>query len=228
MRIVLATRNRDKITEIRRILHGLDVDLSTIDDYPDAPETVEDGDTLEENALKKAREMRAHTGRSALADDTGLEVDALGGAPGIHAARYAGEYAGYEANCRKLLGELEDVADADRTARFRTVMALALGPEDADRLQKILGEKQDAGGAQRLVNNEVDALVTEGILSGSITREWRGRGGFGYDPLFLELASGKTLAEMTADEKNAVSHRYRALVEMRELLLRLELAVESR
>jgi inosine/xanthosine triphosphate pyrophosphatase family protein len=106
-------------------------------------------------------------------------------------------------------------------------MALALGPEDADRLQRILGERQDAGGAERLVNNEVDALVTEGILHGSITREWRGSGGFGYDPLFLDSASGRTLAEMTADEKNAVSHRYRALVEMRELLVRLELAVES-
>ena len=204
MKLVLATRNQDKAREIQDILSGIGVDLVTMAAFPDAPETVEDGDTLEENALKKAREARDYTGLSALADDTGLEVDALGGAPGVYAARYSGPGATYESNCAKLLSELEGVPDQERTARFRTVMVLALAA----------GDKVEDG----------DALVTEGILHGTIATQGRGAGGFGYDPLFVSTEHGTTLAEMSPEQKNSSSHRYRALVEMRELLLRLGLA----
>jgi XTP/dITP diphosphohydrolase len=227
MKVVLATHNRDKIREIREILAGLDVDVSTVDDFDGIPEPVEDGDTLEANALKKAREIRDFTGLSALADDTGLEVDALGGAPGVRSARYAGERAGYAANCAKLSHDLEGVARARRSARFRTVAALALGGEDAGRLARFFadhpGRREGVGLAP---DKAADALVAEGILEGEIAESPRGRGGFGYDALFVDSESGRTLAEMTAREKNEKSHRYRALVEIRELLLRLELLHE--
>ncbi len=206
MKLVLATHNRDKIREIRSILAGLDIELLTPDYFPGMPETVEDADTLAGNALKKAREVREFTGMSALADDTGLEVDALGGAPGVRAARFAREGATYQENCDKLLREMKDVPGPERGARFRTVMALALIESDSARL------------------GTVDALTAEGMFPGSITEVRRGAGGFGYDPLFLDADTGRTLAEMTAEEKNERSHRYRALVEMRELMLRHGLA----
>lgn len=210
MKIVLATRNRDKVAEITQILAGLDVALVTLDDYPDAPVTVEDGSTLDENALKKAREIRDHTGETAMADDTGLEVDALDGAPGIYAARYAGEDATYADNVNKLVTSLDGVPREERGAKFRCVIAIALSPAHASRL-----------GAN------TEALVAEGILPGEIATAPRGQGGFGYDPVFIDPRAGKSLAEMTSEEKNTTSHRYRALVEMRELLLREGLASES-
>jgi XTP/dITP diphosphohydrolase len=225
MRIVLATRNRDKVGEIRRILDGLDIVLAPVDES--APETVEDGATLDENALKKAREARDFSGWSALADDTGLEVDALDGAPGIRAARYAGEGASYVENYTKLLANLEGVADAQRTARFRTVIALALNVKDAERLGTFLAAHPDVGAGLCHEGGGVDALQSEGMLPGSITTRTRGESGFGYDPVFFDPAAGKTLAEMTSEEKNATSHRYRALIEMRELMLRLELVYET-
>lgn len=212
MKIVLATHNRDKAGEIRAILEGLDVTLLTLDEFPGAPETVEDAGTLEGNALKKAREIRAFTGLSALADDTGLEVDALDGAPGVYSARFASETASYEENRDHLLERLKDVPESERGACFRTVMALALSPEDTARLTR---SPQDT-----------DALTSEGMLPGSITTEPLGAGGFGYDPVFYHPVAGKTLSEMTAQEKNQSSHRYRALVEMRALLLREGLAGE--
>lgn len=213
MKIVLATHNRDKAGEIRAILEGLDVTLLTLDAFPGAPETVEDAGTLEGNAVKKAREIRAFTGMSALADDTGLEVDALDGAPGVYSSRFASPTASYEENRDHLLERLEGVPEDRRGARFRTVMALALAPADAARLERSPVES--------------DALVTEGILPGSITTEPRGAGGFGYDPVFYHPGEGRTLAEMSAEEKNRSSHRYRALVEMRSLLVREGLAVEA-
>jgi XTP/dITP diphosphohydrolase len=213
MKIVLATHNSDKVGEIRAILDGLDVTLLTLDDFPGAPETKEDAGTLEGNALKKAREVRAFTGLSALADDTGLEVDALDGAPGVYSARFASPTASYEENRDHLLERLRGVPSERRGARFLTVMALALSPADSARLAH--------------ASRESDALVTEGILPGSITVEPRGSGGFGYDPVFYHPAAGRTLAEMSAGEKNRSSHRYRALVEMRALLLREGLAVEK-
>ena len=209
MKIVLATHNADKVKEISAMLGGLDVEVVTLGDYDGAPQTVEDGDTLEENALKKAREARDYTGVSALADDTGLEVDALGGAPGMYAARYSGPDATYQSNCEKLLRELDGVPESRRTARFRTVMALALTDADAAAL------------------SDQNGVVTEGILSGAIAAEARGTSGFGYDPVFIVPETGHTLAELSAEEKNQTSHRYRALVEMREMLRRLGLASVS-
>jgi XTP/dITP diphosphohydrolase len=217
VKLVLATHNRDKAREIINMLAGLDVDLVTLDEYPDFPATVEDGDTLEANALKKAREACQHTGCSALADDTGLEVDALGGAPGVYSARYSGEGATYASNCAKLLREMEAVPAGKRGAKFRTVMALILTPLDAARVQG-KGEERRA----------IDHLLTDGVLHGEITRVARGDHGFGYDPVFIDGASGRTLAELTLAEKNRTSHRYRALIEMRELMLRLSLARETR
>jgi XTP/dITP diphosphohydrolase len=134
MEIVLATRNRDKIREIEAILSPLDIEVLTLDRFDGVPEVVEDGATLEENALKKARTVRDHTGVSALADDTGLEVDALGGAPGVYSSRYAGEEATYDDNNRKLLKELRSVEAPERSARFRCVMALALTKEAAEKV----------------------------------------------------------------------------------------------
>jgi XTP/dITP diphosphohydrolase len=126
MKLVLATHNRDKVGEIRGILSGLDVSLLTLDDFPGAPVPAEDGETLEANALLKARAIRAFTGLSALADDTGLEVDALEGAPGVRAARFAGEGASYAQNRARLLEALAGVPEEKRTARFRCVIAVAL------------------------------------------------------------------------------------------------------
>jgi XTP/dITP diphosphohydrolase len=222
MEIVLATHNRDKAREIKALFAGLDVEVFTLDDFPDAPKTVEDGETLEANAVKKARAVRDFTGHTALADDTGLEVDALGGAPGIFAARYAGEAATYDDNCRKLLAEMRDVPPAERGARFRTVMALALAPADTSRL--LLHFSRHPGLAKP---GMVDCLISEGALPGEIAAARRGTSGFGYDPVFIDAASGRTLAEMSEEEKNATSHRYRAAVEMRELLIRYELAREK-
>lgn len=222
MEIVLATRNKDKLREITALFAELDVELSTLDDFPDAPNTVEDGDSLEANAIKKARETRDFTGHSALADDTGLEVDALGGAPGVFAARYAGEGASYADNCRKLLHEMKDVPPGSRQARFRTVMALALAPADTARLLLHFARHPDL--AQP---GAVDCLLAEGMLPGEVAAGERGVAGFGYDPVFVDAASGRTLAEMSAEEKNAVSHRYRAAIGMCEVLLRHGLVREA-
>jgi len=205
VKLVLATNNRDKAREIIDMLSGLDLEIVTLDAYPDFPPTIEDGDTLEANALKKAREASAHTGLTALADDTGLEVDALNGAPGVYSARYSGEGATYASNCAKLLSEMKDVPEGKRSAKFRTVMALILVSQDS----------------------KYEYLMTDGVLPGKISAISRGDHGFGYDPVFIDGASNKTLAEMSLAEKNRTSHRYRALIEMRELMLRLGLARET-
>jgi XTP/dITP diphosphohydrolase len=188
------------------------------------PEPAEEGASLEENALAKAREIREHTGLSALADDTGLFVAALGGAPGVRAARFAGEKAGYAANTQRLLEAMRGVSEGEREAEFRTVMAVALSETDRKRLRAYLSAhpEKEFGSSVR-IEGGVDALVTEGVLRGAITREPMGARGFGYDPVFFVPSRGRTLAEMTSDEKNGLSHRYRALVEMRELLIRLAL-----
>jgi len=222
MEIVLATHNKDKAREMTALFAGLDIEISTLDDFPEAPPTVEDGETLEANAIKKASEVRDLTGHSALADDTGLEVEALGGAPGIFAARYAGEGASYEENCRKLLREMREVPRGERQARFRTVMALALAPADTARLLIHFARHPELGKP-----GTIDCLVSEGMLPGEIAAVARGASGFGYDPVFIDTVSGRTLAEMTEEEKNATSHRYRAAIGMRELLLRYELAREG-
>lgn len=221
MKLVLATRNRDKAREILAMLNGLDIEVVTLADFPGSPETVEDGETLEANATKKASEAREHTGLTALADDTGLEVSALNGAPGVYAARYAGEHATYADNCRKLLAAMEGVPVSQRGARFRTVMALSLSPEDASRLAHAGADHPEAAlmGANA-------RLLSEGVLNGEIATAARGASGFGYDPVFIDSSQQRTLAEMTLAEKNRSSHRYRALIEMREMLVRFGLVRE--
>jgi XTP/dITP diphosphohydrolase len=179
-RLVVATKNADKTREVRAVLAAAAPGVEVVEglDWPDVAET---GATLEENALLKARVVAAATGLPAVADDTGLEVDALGGGPGVHTARYAGPGASYAANRRALLAALEGVAE--RRARFRTVVALVV-----------------PGG---------DEVLAEGALDGWITLAERGSGGFGYDPIFA--VEGRTLAEMGEEEKNRISHRARAL-----------------
>jgi XTP/dITP diphosphohydrolase len=183
--LVLATRNPHKVDELRAMLDDLPVELLSLADFPDMPEVVEDGATLEENAVKKAVETARFTGRPALADDTGLEVEALDGAPGVRSARYSGEDANAERNNTKLLAELRDVVGRDRAAAFRCVMALAT-----------------PGG---------DPSIVVGTTRGVILEGPRGNRGFGYDPLFLPDGHDRTYAEMGADDKNAVSHRGKAV-----------------
>ena len=197
--LVLATRNRHKVIELVALLGDLGITIRTLDEFSDATDVVEDGDTCEANAVKKARAIAEFTGLPAVADDTGLEVDALGGRPGVYAARYAGEDATYEDNCRKLLRELTGVPRDRRTARFLTVAAIAL-PSDGIR-------------------------VAQGTLDGVIAEEASGTLGFGYDPLFLIPELGKTLAQLSADEKNTVSHRAKAFTQAKDLLREMEFEV---
>lgn len=178
-RLVLATANPDKVVEISALLPGVDL----VSRPSDIPEVVEDGDTLEANALLKARAICAATGSPAVADDTGLEVMALGGAPGVWSARFAGENATYGDNVAKLIADLE--GESDRTARFRTVAAI-VAPD---------GEE----------------IVVDGVTWGTIAIEPVGSGGFGYDPVFIpDDGDGRVYAQMTLDEKNALSQRGRA------------------
>lgn len=193
--LVLATHNRHKAAELIPLLGGLGITIRTLDEFPDAPDVIENGDSCEANAVKKARAIAEYTGLPAVADDTGLEVDALGGRPGVYAARYAGEGATYEENCRKLLRELTGVPREQRTARFLTVAALAL-PSDGIR-------------------------VVRGTLDGVIAEEASGSSGFGYDPVFLVPELGMTLAQLSADQKNRISHRAKAFTKMREIVKRL-------
>jgi XTP/dITP diphosphohydrolase len=185
MRLVLATANPDKAEEIRVVLHDAGVDVDLVPRPAGVPEVDETGETLEENARLKAVALCDATGLPAVADDTGLSVDALFGAPGVCSARFAGEGATYADNVAKLLRELRDVPAPERTARFTTV-ALARWPD----------------------GREVAAI---GDVEGTIGGEARGDGGFGYDPLFVPVeGDGRTFAEMTAAEKHRVSHRGRA------------------
>lgn len=182
MKIVLATRNPGKIRELHALLEDLPIDLMPSSAVAGAPDVEEDGETLEENAQKKALALAKASRLPALADDTGLEVDALGGRPGVHSARFAGLEAGDAQNRALLLKEME--GREDRRARFRTVLAFAR-------------------------DGRIDFF--EGICEGSITTEERGTGGFGYDPIFRPEGHDATFAEMTRNEKNAISHRGRAL-----------------
>jgi XTP/dITP diphosphohydrolase len=178
---ILATFNRDKLRELAALLGLPGVALHALCDVPGAVSPEETGATLRENALLKARAALALTGRPAIADDTGLEVDALGGRPGIHAARYAGPGATYAENRARLLAELDGVESARRAARFRCACVACL-PDGRE-------------------------LVAEGVLEGRITLAPRGERGFGYDSLFEVGDLGRTMAELSDDEKNALSHR---------------------
>ncbi|HXC18474.1 MAG TPA: RdgB/HAM1 family non-canonical purine NTP pyrophosphatase [Acidimicrobiales bacterium] len=189
---VLATANRHKAEEMRAVLSPLGVDL--LERPPDAADVEENGATLEANALLKARALVAATGQAAIADDTGLFVDALDGRPGVRSARYAGEGASYDDNVTKLLDELKGAIEP-RTARFVTVIAVAY-PDGT-------------------------TLCVEGELDGVITHERAGDQGFGYDPVFAPLgAAGRTLAQLAPREKNELSHRGRALRALGEELAR--------
>ena len=191
--LVLATGNRHKVEEIQAILNDVGIPMLTLNEFPDFPAVEEDGVTCQANAVKKAVATAKFTGHWALADDTGLEVDALQGRPGVYAARYAGEHATYEENCKKLLQELHGVPSDQRTARFITVVALA--------------------------NPDGQTETVEGVLEGIITQEFHGAGGFGYDPVFYVPQVGKTLAEMTFAEKNRISHRAQAVTNAKSLLI---------
>lgn len=183
LRLVCASANPDKVAEIAFIL-GDAVELLPRPDH--VPDVVEDAGSLEGNARLKAVAICEASGFAAVADDTGLEVDALGGAPGVRAARYAGEHATYRDNVAKLLGALDGVADAARTARFRTVAMLRF--------------------------TDGRELIADGVVEGRIAREVRGGNGFGYDPIFVpDEGDGRSFAEMDGDEKHAISHRGRAL-----------------
>jgi XTP/dITP diphosphohydrolase len=191
MKLVLATHNKDKISELQAVLKDEQVSILTCDDFPGMPDVVEDGETLEENALKKAREIHQYTQLPVLADDTGLEVSALGGAPGVKSSRYAGEHASYADNVAKLLKEMSQIPKEQREARFRTVMVYL-----DDRYQ----------------------MMTEGEVPGQILEEVCGDGGFGYDPVFYYPPLKKTFSELTLQEKNNISHRGQALLTMIKIL----------
>jgi XTP/dITP diphosphohydrolase len=191
--LVLATANPDKAAEIAAILDAVG-QIELLPRPEGVPDVEETGDTLLENARLKARALAEATGHPAIADDTGLEVDALGGAPGVYSARYAGEEATYADNVAKLLRELAPhPAQSDRGARFRTVALIAL-PDGSE-------------------------LSAEGVVEGTIAGEARGEGGFGYDPVFVPVeGQGRTFAEMDSAEKHACSHRGRAFRALAELL----------
>lgn len=194
LKLVLATRNSDKIREIREVLTGLAIDILTVDRFPQVPEVIEDGHTLEENAIKKAKTIAEATDLLALADDTGLEVNFLGGQPGIYSSRYAGNGASYDDNVNKLLAQMKGVSWDKRTARFRCVIAI-IGPK-------------------------VEKIVA-GVCEGIIAHEKRGTNGFGYDPIFYVPGYDQTFAEMSLDVKNKISHRGLALKQARKILLEL-------
>ena len=202
--LVVATSNRGKLEELRALLEGLPIELRTMSDVgagPDKVKIVEDGATFEENAIKKARAVAEATMTLTLADDSGLEVDALGGAPGVRSARFASERATDAENNAALLSRLEELAgDSGETAfpaRFRCVIALV-----------------DPYG-------NFEPHLSEGRCEGAVTRTPRGTGGFGYDPLFVVEGGDKTMAELEAEEKNRISHRALACLRMRPVLERL-------
>ncbi len=191
MKLVLATHNDGKILEMQYALKNISVDVITLNDFPYIDEIPETGQTLLENAFIKAETVFNETGLPSLADDTGLEIDALGGEPGVYSARYAGENASYLDNCAKVLSKLDGVRPENRTARFRTIMAF-------------VGKDKK--------------FHCEGNVNGLIIDEMIGHNGFGYDPIFYYPKLEKTFAELKKDEKNSISHRGKALRNFCEIL----------
>ena len=190
-KLVLATHNVHKQKEMNTLLEHMGIRIIGLDQYPQISDIEESGTTLIENSFIKARTVHELTGLPSLADDTGLEVDALSGAPGVFSARYAGNDATFNDNVNKLLKELEGVPNEKRTARFRTVMSFV---------------------------DQSRELYTEGIVEGLITLEQRGSDGFGYDPIFLPRSHKLTFSEMDLAVKNKISHRGKALMKMKQLL----------
>ena len=192
---MVATRNPGKIREFRALLEGLGYEILSMDHYPSIPPAEEKGETFEENALEKARAAARFTGEMALADDSGLEVDALGGAPGARSARFGGEDLSDAQRNRLLLERLKGVPMEERRARFRCVIAL--------------------------VTPRGEEYVVEGVCEGYIAMEPKGRHGFGYDPIFYLPSYGRTMAQIPPEEKNKISHRARALAKIRVILEKL-------
>jgi len=192
MRLILATKNEGKVREIKGLLEPMGFELSALLDYPEIPDVVEDGETFISNARKKARSIADITSAWTLADDSGLVVDALNGAPGVHSARYAGKQGDHLANNQKLLSEMDAVPDGKRNAAFVCVMVL--------------------------VSPNGDDWVVEGRCDGSIGHKPSGSDGFGYDPLFYLQGEGKTMAELPLERKNELSHRGKALKQMMGVL----------
>ena len=189
-RVVLATGNAGKLKEIKDIFTGVNVDIAAQSEF-DTPEAIEDGLSFVENAIIKARNAAAYTGLAALSDDSGIEVDALNGEPGIHSARYAGDD---ESNIQRLLRELDGVPDENRTARFQCVMVYI-----------------------RHANDPVP-VITQGVWEGRILNAVQGNGGFGYDPVFFVPERACSAAELSAEDKNSLSHRGKALRQMLDIL----------
>ncbi|MCX7793998.1 MAG: XTP/dITP diphosphatase [Thermodesulfovibrionales bacterium] len=202
MKIVLATRNKKKLEELKRLIEDIDIELLSLEDFPDAPDVIEDGKTFEENAIKKAVTIAKATGLPAIADDSGLVVDCLGGAPGVYSARYAGEPSDDKRNIEKLLREMEGVPAERRHAHFICVICLATPDGNA-----------------RTFTGRVDGIITE---------EPRGTGGFGYDPVFQPSGLNRTFAELSAEEKDSMSHRSRALKLLKEYLKSSGLKIEAK
>lgn len=193
MKLVAATGNAHKLEELRQILGPLGIELLSMNEFPNVHDVVEDRPTIQGNAIKKAVEIQAVVGLPVIADDTGLEVDALDGRPGVFSARYAGENATYDDNVEKLLGEMQ--RQDNRDARFRTVIAYTNGKK---------------------------VVTFEGICEGEILEERRGEKGFGYDPVFKPSERDLSFAELSEDEKNAISHRGRAVQKFVQWLRRGE------
>ncbi|MGG4497924.1 XTP/dITP diphosphatase [Brevibacillus reuszeri] len=191
-RVVLATRNQGKVKEFNRLFADLGWEGISLAEFEGVPEVIEDGETFEANALKKAIEISTYLNLPALGDDSGLEVDALDGRPGVYSARYAGEDATDEKNWRKLLDELESVPMEQRTARFRCTIAFVVP------------------GAE--------PVITTGSCEGLIAREPKGTNGFGYDPVFYIPEMDKMMAQLLPEEKNQISHRAKAMNRLLEVL----------
>jgi XTP/dITP diphosphohydrolase len=187
---MVATRNKGKIREIRESLRGLVFQIRVLSDFRDVPEIEEDGKDFAENALKKARFYSKYFGKLTITDDSGLEVDSLKGLPGIYSARYAGEKATSQENNQKLLREMQGISLSKRGARFRCVIAM-VSPDGRE-------------------------AIAEGSCKGRIGFKEKGRKGFGYDPLFIVPKYGKTMAELSLEEKNRISHRGKALKKLRK------------
>lgn len=201
MKILLATNNPHKIKEVKSILKNTEeLNILSLSDFGLKTETEETGNTLEENAMLKAKATYMLLGIPALADDTGLFVEALNGKPGVHSARYAGENSGYEKNNAKLLKMLNDVQEEMRAAYFKTVLCFYKG------------------------ENKYNFF--EGVCEGRILTNPKGINGFGYDPLFLPNGKNKTLAEMTEEEKNEISHRRKSLETLKEYLTHPEAVID--
>jgi len=196
MELILATHNLDKRKELERAFKGTQITIYTLKDFPEIGEIIEDGDTLEENAFIKSRAVFSLTKIPTVSDDTGLEVDALNGKPGVYSARYAGEQSSYSDNVNKLLYDMKNIKQQFRTAAFKTVVTY--------------------------VSHDLE-LVAEGSVQGTITKKPFGKQGFGYDPIFYVLSHQKTFAEMSVDEKNKCSHRGQAIANLKGLFKKYKL-----